>query len=78
VRLDLSGQSTDKAKAIAMYNKYYVNFAYGVGSRWTAITDDGVADTAKTKANVVLQNMFDKSKIISLSINGSNVEMEIH
>ncbi|WP_295801292.1 hypothetical protein [Mucilaginibacter sp.] len=78
VRLDLSGPSTDKAKAIAMYNKYYVNFAYGVGSRWTAVTDDGAADAVKTKANVVLQNMFDKSKIISLSINGSNVTMEIH
>ncbi|MEO6979502.1 MAG: hypothetical protein ABI113_14025 [Mucilaginibacter sp.] len=78
IKVNLSSQSTDKAKAIALYNKYYVNFAYGVGNRWTAVTDDGVADTAKTKANVVLQNTFDKSKIISLSINGSDVAMEIH
>jgi hypothetical protein len=78
IKINLTGQSTDKAKAITLYNKYYTNFAYGVGSRWTAVTDDGVADAAKTKANLVLQNTFDKSKIITLSMEGSSVAMEIH
>jgi hypothetical protein len=78
VTVYISGKSADKTKWVSLYNKYYDNLNNALGNRWKAVTDEGEASLKKNKSSLILQNVFDKSKMINLSINEGGVQMEIH
>jgi len=78
VTVNLSGKSTDKLTWIKLYNKYYKILDKALGNQWRAATDNGLAGTQRLSSTIVLRNIFDLSKSISLSINQKGVQMEIH
>jgi hypothetical protein len=78
VTVSLSGNSADKTKWTGLYNKYYDIINNALGNRWRAVTDEGKAGIKKNKGFLALQNIFDKSKIVNLSLDEKGVQMEIH
>ena len=77
VMVNLSGKSVDELRSIDIYNRYYNNLNKALGSRWRTNKDDGLANAQKNNAEVILENIFDKSKTISLSLERGSVRMEI-
>lgn len=78
ITVNLSGKVTDKLKWGSLFNKYYDILNEAVGFEWKAITDEGKTTFKKHSSNYILQNIFDRSKTLNLSIDQNGVNLEIH
>ncbi len=78
VTFNLSSKSPDKTKWVNVYNNYYNILNKAIGRYWGTNVDNGYAAAGKKNTSIEFQNLFNKTRLIKLSLSERGVEMEMH
>ncbi len=78
INIPLSVTTTPRAQWGVIYNKYYNILHSVLGKRWQITSDTGKAGAGKHSGSLLVENTFDHSEQIILTLNDSGVKMELH